>query len=415
MIFLYNLIWILSLPIVLLVIVFRIVTGKEDILRMPERLGIPSMFRPKTNFIWIHGASVGESKIALTLAKNLHKPFPKLKILITTGTLTSAKIVRNNMGPNIVHQFVPIDNYFSIWMFFRYWKPKMGILVESEIWPNMLHIGSKFCPLILANARMSDKSFNRWKKYKFLAPSLLNKFKVILSQSELDHKKFVELGAENSINVGNLKYAGNKLDIDNHNLRVLKNQTKNRMVFLAASTHPGEEEIILDCHNKLAEKHPKLLTIIAPRHIKRASEIASICEKHNLKYNLRSKSEKITSKTDVYIADTMSELGLFFTIAKSTFMGGSFDVGGHNLIEPAYFPTIIIFGPDMSNCQEVANEFLEKKAAFQIQNGDELKNILDQIFSNKICANAEKNALIIRRHTNIIKNYLSYIKQCFEK
>lgn len=415
MIFLYNLFWILSLPFVLLLMVFRIVTGKEDILRLPERLGIPSKFRPKTNIVWIHAASVGETKIALTIATNLRKSLPKTRFLITTGTVTSAKIVRDNMSKHILHQLIPIDNGLSIWMFFKYWKPQIGIVVESEIWPNLLHVGSGFCPLILANARMSDKSFRRWSKYKFALPSILNKFKVILSQSEIDHKKYVELGASNVVYAGNLKYSANKLDIDAHKLRFLKSQTKGRMVFLAASTHPGEEEIILDAHMKLAEKYPKLLTIIAPRHTGRSGEIATLVKNHNLSLSIRSKNQTISTDTDVYIADTLGELGLFFTIAKATFMGGSFNIGGHNLIEPAYFPTIIIFGPDMSNCQEVADEFLEKKAAFQIKDTNELVGVLDKIYSNKICANEEKNALIIQKHNNIINNYLSYIKQYLKK
>jgi 3-deoxy-D-manno-octulosonic-acid transferase len=262
---------------------------------------------------------------------------------------------------------------------------------------------------------MSDKSFKRWSKYKFAVSSILDKFKVILCQSEKDHKKYVELGASNSVYSGNLKYSASKLDIDSHKLRVMKNQTKSRIIFLAASTHPGEEEIVLNTHVKLSEKYPKLLTIIAPRHVNRANEIIKLAKNRNLKCSLRSKNQIINADTNVYLADTLGELGLFFTIAKATFMGGSFNIGGHNLIEPAYFPTIIIFGPDMSGCQEVADEFLEKKAAFQIKDEKELINVLDQIYEAKICANAEKNALIIQKHNNIISNYMSYIKQHIEQ
>ena len=415
MIILYNILWIFFLPAIFLLMIIRLVTGKEDILRIAERFGIPSIFNYKSNFIWIHAASVGETKIALTLVQNLRKSYPKYRFLLTTGTVTSAKIVRKNISKHLMHQFVPIDNYLSVWLFFKYWRPKIGILVESELWPNLLHIGSRSCPLILANARMSDKSFAKWKKYKYASSIVLDSFKAILCQSELDKSKYVELGATNAISAGNLKYSANKLDIDTHQLRIIKNQTKDRVIFLAASTHPGEEEIILATHSKLAEKYPKLLTIIAPRHIKRSSEVVNLVRSRNMKVAVRSKNESINPKIDIYIADTMGELGLFFTIAKTTFMGGSFDVGGHNLIEPAYFRTIIIFGPDMSNCQEVADEFLEKKAAFQINDEKELQDILDKILHGTTSTAEGKNALIIRRHNNIIDNYTSYIKQYLKK
>jgi 3-deoxy-D-manno-octulosonic-acid transferase len=412
MILLYNIFWILISPFVVVLMIFRIVTGKEDILRIRERFGLPVMARSlKHDIIWIHAASVGESKIALTLAKYLHKTSANYKILITTGTLTSAQIVRKSISSNLMHQYIPIDNYISIWLFFKYWKPKIGILIESELWPNLLHIGANNCNLILANARMSDKSFATWTKYKFVARILLNKLKIILCQSEGDYKKYISLGASNTVVGNNLKYAGNKLEVDSHIIKTLTNLLKGREIFLAASTHPGDEEIAINAHIKLRKKYSNLLTIIVPRHIGRMSEIKRLAENNILDVSVRSNKDKISQKTDIYIADTMGELGVFFSVAKATFLAGSFKQGGHNLIEPAYFGTIIIFGPNMSNCQEVAEEFLEKKAAYQINDTEELIDILDKIYSGKIKDDMGKKEMIIQNHNNIINNYLSHINK----
>lgn len=415
MILLYNIAWILLLPFIFLLMILRIVTGKEDILKIPERLGIPSIIKSSKKIIWIHAASVGESKIALTLTKHLQKAHKKHKILITTGTVSSATLIRKNLNGAMMHQYIPLDNYISIWLFFKYWKPKVGILIECELWPNLVHIGSKTCPLLLANARMSETSYKKWQKYNFAISNIVNKFKIILCQSEKDHKKYTKLGANNSNIAGNLKYSASMLPVPPHKLRVLKTQCKDRKVFLAASTHPGDEKFAIDIHRRLKEKYPDILTIIAPRHIDRASEIKSLASSKGYKSSIRSAKEKITAKTDIYIADTMGELGLFFTIAKATFLGGSFKQGGHNLVEPAYFDTVLTFGPNMSNCQEIADEFLEKNAAFQIKNAKELYDILDKVYSGKISHNSKKSGLIIQNHINIINNYISYINKYLQE
>lgn len=403
--------WVLLSPLIFLLMIFRIVTGKEDILRILERLGIPSIIKSSRKIIWIHAASVGESKIALTITNQLQKIHKKHKILITTGTVSSSALIRKNLNGAMMHQYIPLDNYLSVWLFFKYWRPEVGIIVECELWPNLVYLGSKTCPILLANARMSDKSFKRWEKYKSALIPTLDRLKAILCQSKEDHKKYAKLGASNAIVAGNLKYSANKLGVPPHKLRVLKTQIKDRLIFFAASTHPGDEKFIIEVHKMLAEKYPAILTIIAPRHIDRADEVKKIARSKKLKAAIRSTKDKITPKTDIYIADTMGELGLFFSVAKATFMGGSFKQGGHNLIEPAYFETVITFGPNMSNCTEVANEFLEKDAAFQVKDSKELFGILDKVYSDKITHSNEKSSLIIQNHINIINNYISFINK----
>ncbi|MGV2432342.1 MAG UNVERIFIED_CONTAM: hypothetical protein LVQ98_03000 [Rickettsiaceae bacterium] len=224
LIFLYNFCWIIFSPFIFLLLIFRIVTGKEDILRLFERFGIPSKIRSSNNIIWIHAASVGEAKIALTLTQHIQKTHAHQKVLITTGTVTSAKIIRQNLNGLIIHQFIPLDNYISIWLFFKYWRPKIGILIEAELWPNLLYIGSQFCPLLLMNARMSDQSFARWSKYKFIAEKLFPLFKNILCQSVKDENKYISLGAKNAIMIGNIKFASKKPPVDLHILKSLRNK-----------------------------------------------------------------------------------------------------------------------------------------------------------------------------------------------
>ncbi len=411
MILLYNFIWVACLPIIILLMIFRIITGKEDILRLGERFGIASAPRSNKKIIWIHAASIGESRIALTLTKDLELLYPGHKILISTGTLNSARMIRKSLNANIVHQFIPIDNYLSIWLFLRYWRPEIGILIEAELWPNLLHIGSQFCPLLLINARMSDRSFEKWTKYRFIVKTLFTYFKLILCQSKIDHKKYVILGAKDALYIGNLKYSGSKLDVSQHNLKSLQPQLKNRLVWLAASTHPGDEEMLSDVHVELKKQYANLLTIIAPRHISRASDIRDIMSANGLSSALRSEKNPITSDTDVYIADTIGELGLFFSVAQASFIGGSFKNGGHSPIEPAYFDTVILFGQDMSNFAEIANEFLKNAAAFQVTSAKDLSNTLDKIFSGNLKAPTKEAASILRNHANVMATYLSYIKK----
>jgi len=409
MLILYNIAWILFLPLIIVMMIFRIILRKEDIMRIPERLGVPSAVRSTKGIIWIHAASVGESRVAITLTRNLVVLYPKHRILITTGTVTSANIVRSFASARIVHQFLPMDNALSVWLFFRYWKPNIGIFIESELWPNLVSIGSKFCPLILVNARMSDRSFKKWKKYKIFAQIILQRFRHILCQSEIDTQRYQALGVD-AVCLGNLKYSGTQLDVNQSHLNVLYEMIGSRNVLLAASTHPGDEDIIANVHLKLKEKYPNILTIIAPRHVIRATEIKEMLLNKELSCSMRSGREAITSHTDIYIADTMGELGMLFNIAKVSFIGGSFKNGGHNPIEAAYFDTHIVFGPNMSNFTEIAEEFLEHNAATQIQDSDELVECINKIFAGKISSSHTAASTILQNHRSVMEKYLEYLQ-----
>lgn len=411
MLLFYNIAWIFFLPIMTLILIFRIISGKEDIMRIKERFGFASSVRSTKGIIWIHAASVGESRIALTLTKQMHKVYPKHRVLITTGTVTSAAIIRTFASARIVHQFLPMDNPISIWLFFRYWRPDVGIFVESELWPNLINIGARFCPLLLVNARMSDSSFAKWSKYQFVAAMLLLRFKYVLCQSVVDSTKYKALGAD-AVFVGNLKYSSTQLDVNRSHLKSLQSIICKRPVFLAASTHPGDDEIMVDVHIACKEKCPNLLTIIAPRHIVRAQEIREMIKTRGLQCRLRSRKENIDQDTDIYIADTMGELGMLFSIANASFICGSFKNGGHNPIEAAYFDTHIIFGPDMSNFAEVADEFLKYKAAVQIHDIKELVKVLEKIFYGEAPSTSAEAGVILRNHANVMIKYMEYVKEC---
>jgi len=411
MIFLYNFLWILLLPIILVLMIVRIVTGKEDILRIQERLGLASIPKSSRKIIWIHAASLGESKIALTLSKNLRPILKGDKILITTGTIVSANYIRKNLEGSIIHQFAPLDNLVSVMLFLKYWKPKLGIFIECELWPNLSYFGAKVCPLLLVNARMSDKSFSKWTKFKFIASSILQNYKIVLCQSDKDCEKYRILGADDALAAGNLKFSDNKLPVPPHKLRILKTQTKDRKIFVAASTHPEDEKLIVAAHKKMRKKFPEFLTIIAPRHPIRSSSIASFVKSKGLSLAVRSGKDKITDKTDIYLADTIGELGLFFSIAKASFIGGSFQQGGHNLIEPAYFNIMMLIGPNMTNCQEVADEFIKIGAAHTVRSTKDICTKLEQIYSEELLYDTKQSRAIIKKHVNVVNKYLSYIKK----
>lgn len=411
MLILYNIAWILCLPFMILVLIARIILGKEDIMRIKERFGLPSAVRSTKGIIWIHAASVGESRVAITLTRHFKIKYPKHRILITTGTITSANIVRSFASSRIVHQFLPMDHPLFVWLFLRNWKPDLGIFVESELWPNLVFMGARFCPLILVNAIISENSFKNWSKCKSFVKTMLQKFRYILCQSTIDAQKYKTLGADAKF-IGNLKYAGAKLDVNLSHLNVLREMVGQRPIFLAASTHPGDDEIMVLTHIQIKKEYPDILTIIVPRHIARATDIKEMVLRKGLSCAMRSRKEYIAKNTDIYIADTMGELGMLFSIAKVSFIAGSFKNGGHNPIEAAYFNTHIIFGPDMSNFREISEEFLQNKAAIQIKDLGELVKCLEKIFAGNVSSHSSESISILKNHDSVMEKYLEYIEEC---
>ncbi len=331
----------------------RLKQGKEDPARINERRGMTRDVRPLGPLVWIHGASVGEVLAAAALIEQLRAL--NLRILLTSGTVTSAAVVAKRFPPDIIHQYVPYDSPRYVARFLDHWQPSLALFIESDLWPNLILAGAaRRLPMVLINGRMSHRSFPRWRRMSGTIEALLGTFEVCLAQSDTDAERFAALGSRNVVTTGNLKLDVQAPPADSAKLERLMAVTRGRPVIVAASTHPGEEEILLDVHRELAGYFPALLTVIVPRHPNRGEAIARVIAASGLHAALRSREELPTATTDIYIADTMGELGLFYRLAPIVFMGGSLVAhGGQNPIEPIKLGAAIVHGPHVFNFTDV--------------------------------------------------------------
>lgn len=414
---LYRSCTIIFAPLIDLYLVYRLKKGKEDKIRYKERLGKISLKRPSGKLIWIHCASVGESISVLPLVKLLLAKDSQINILFTTITVTSANLLKERLPNNAFHQFIPMDKDSAVKSFVEHWHPDLALWVESELWPNLLTRISNVCPLLLINGRMSDKSFGKWQKFPKTIQSLLSNFMQIYPQSLIDKERYDKLSGKTNICLGNIKYDSSPLPCDEEKLVFLKENTKNRLIWLCTSTHNGEEKMLASVHASLKEYLPGLLTIIVPRHPNRSAQICKDCEEFSVDIAVRSKNAEITSKTDIYLCDTLGELGLFYRLAPVVFIGGSLvPHGGQNPLEAARLNCTIIFGPYMHNFITIRDEFLEKKAAIQIDSKIMLEEKLADIIQDKklqeSCCKAAKQ--IVDEKSGIIESYakaiMSYLK-----
>jgi 3-deoxy-D-manno-octulosonic-acid transferase len=330
--------------------------GKEDPIRFRERRGIASAARPQGPLVWIHAASVGEATAALGLIERLLSSRPGLAILVTTGTVTSARLLESRLPERAQHQFVPADLSHWIARFLDHWHPDLALWVESELWPNLvLATHARGIPIVLVNARLSARSYRRWRRWPGLIRPILSAFDLCLAQDDLQTERFRSLGARHLAMVGDLKSAAAPLPFDPSELLQLRIGIGPRPVWLAASTHGGEEEIAAHVHRDLMARFTGLLTIIVPRHPVRAEAIGSMLSAQGLRVARRSRGEPVARDTDVYLADTIGELGLFYRLCGIAFIGGSLVArGGHNPFEAARLDCVILHGSDMSNCAGMA-------------------------------------------------------------
>jgi 3-deoxy-D-manno-octulosonic-acid transferase len=330
--------------------------GKEDPFRFRERQGVPSAARPCGPLVWVHAASVGEATAILGLVDRLLLSRSELSILVTTGTVTSADLLGTRLPARARHQFVPADLPQWVARFLEYWRPDLALWVESELWPNLvLQTHAHGVPMVLVNGRLSARSYRRWRWWPSLIKSVLSAFNLCLAQDENQAARFRTLGAREVDTVGDLKAAAAALPFDSRELLRLRGWIGSRPVWLAASTHLGEEEIAARAHRSLAIQHPDLLTIIAPRHPARGDAICTMLTAEGLRITQRSRCPSLTRETDVYVADTMGELGVFYRAAGIAFIGGSLVAkGGHNPLEAARLDCAVLHGPDMSNCTAMA-------------------------------------------------------------
>ena len=355
----------------------RAKAGKEDPARLSERFGEPGRPRPDGKLIWVHAASVGESISALPLLKAVLDANPDAHAVFTSGTLTSAGILADRLPKQAFHQFVPVDHPTAIARFLNHWRPDLVMWVESELWPNALEAVRKAdIPAALINARLSEKSFLQWRRARSLSSRILSTFQLTLAQTTETAARLAELGALDVRMTGNLKASASALPAAPDALLQLRDMIGGRPVFAAASTHEGEEELVAKAYLALKETRPDLLFIVAPRHPDRGPEVAEKLRGLGLAVSRRGSKVRIVPDTNVYLMDTIGELGLLYRIAPFAFVGGSLvEHGGQNPLEAARLGIPVLHGPHTFNFRGEYDELDEAGAAVLVADSDALTAI----------------------------------------
>lgn len=371
-------------PIASMALKRRLQAGKEDETRITERRGIPGRSRPEGELIWIHGASVGESLSVLPLVEKLVDLRPDASFLVTTGTVTSAALMSERLPPSAFHQFIPIDHPDFVESFLDHWRPDAAIFVESEFWPNLILTTRKKTPFMaLINGRVSPKSYRDWSSQPNAIKFILSSFDFIAGQDQQNADRLHTLAGKPVSMFGNIKNAAPPLPADDAVVTALVNEIENRPRWLAASTHPGEEEIVIAAHKQLAQEFPNLLTIIAPRHPARGEEVTDLASAAGLKATKRTDNKTIGKDTEIYIADTLGELGLFYRLCDIAFVGGAITPkGGHNPLEPARLDAAILHGPETFNFVETYRDLKRAGGAALVRNDREMAAAVRRLFAD---------------------------------
>ncbi|MER2194181.1 3-deoxy-D-manno-octulosonic acid transferase [Methylobacterium brachiatum] len=356
--------------------------GKEDPLRLPERRGLPGRARPVGPLAWMHGASVGEVLSLIGLVEGMIAR--GFSVLVTTGTRSAAELIRGRLPPGAVHQYVPLDAPRWVARFLAHWQPNLAIVAESEIWPNtILELDAREIPLILVNGRMSERSFKGWERCPRTAKALLSRIAVCLTQTQEDGARYAKLGAPRVSITGNLKFDAQVPPVDPQQRAYLEGMIAGRPVWVAASTHPGEDSMVAYAHAVLKAQFPKLLTILAPRHPSRGAEAAEAAAAYTLRSARRSSGGRPHPSVEIYVADTIGELGLFYRLAPLAFLGGSLvPHGGQNPIEPVRLDTAIVHGPHTDNFDAVYRALDRAGAALPVKDGVELAAMVGEVLGD---------------------------------
>ena len=391
--------------------------GKEEPSRLKERWGFATRQRPSGTLIWIHGASVGECLAALPLVSRLLEHDSR-HVLVTSGTVTSARLMAERLPARAFHHYVPLDQPHAVKRFLDHWRPDLGLFIESELWPNLiLESHARAVPLVLVNARLSEKSFGGWSRAPGVARRLLSAFDICLAQDTQTAQRLTALGARSVQIAGSLKADADTLPVNEAALTAFRAAIGDRPLFLAASTHPGEEDIILD----VAQMHRNnLLTVIVPRHPQRGEAIAKLAAERGFSVLRRATGALPSSDTAVYIADTLGELGLFYRAASFAFLGGSLvHHGGQNPLEPARLGTAILTGPHTENFSGIFAALLGAQSAGLVRSKTELFPLTQHLLAEpayakalgaKAKAAAEAMGGALDRTADIAENLLSHAR-----
>ncbi|NTF06560.1 3-deoxy-D-manno-octulosonic acid transferase [Agrobacterium rubi] len=338
-------------------LMYRSAKGKEDKTRRMERFGYPSKDRPRGPLVWFHAASVGETLALVPLIREIRKR--DIHVLLTTGTVTSAELSQTRLGDDVIHQYVPLDVKFSVCRFLTYWSPDAAITAESEIWPvTMMELERRHIPQIRVNARLSDRSFGRWHSRSDFAEALFSKLALVVAQSDVDAERFRDLGSWPVVVSGNLKGDTDPPPCDATALDTYRRQIGNRKTWSAISTFDGEEKAAATVHNAIKSRNGQL-TIIVPRHPERADEIETMLKGMNLTVARRSRNDVITPETDIFLGDSIGEMGLYLRLTELAFVGRSLTAeGGQNPLEPAMLGCAVLSGAHVQNFREAYQKLL---------------------------------------------------------
>ncbi len=383
--------------------VIRFMKKKEYCLK--NKFGIPSLKRPNGHIIWIHCASVGESLSAMPLIHTLLQN-KDVSLLITTTTKSSAELLQKRLPPNAYYQTIPFDHPLFIRRFLKFWTPSSFILIESDMWPIMIHMAKKqSIPFVFINVRMSEKTINFWMKHTKSIRPLLDHARLIGVQTKHVLQAFHQFGLKKAVLIPNLKYIAQDLPVNSYLLSCLRDAIQNRPFFIVSSSHPEEENFFIGIYEKVRVCHPDVIMLIAPRHPIRSEAIVKECQNRSLVASKR--TETIHPHGNVWILDTIGEMGTLYSLKGIVIMGGSFcKIEGHNPLEPLYLGNDVICGPRMKNFQDIFDYIFESKAVFP--------NDLHAIIIKKL-QNSTENNLAFEKLLSVQKTIdLSLIVDCIK-
>ena len=404
----YSCLFYLLIPFILLRLLWRGIKAPAYRCRWRERFALYNIKFPQ-GVIWFHAVSVGEAEALFPLIRKIQKQHPDAKLLITTTTPTGSARVKTVMQETVAHVYLPYDIPDAVNRFMRCFKPKLAVIMETEIWPNLfVYCGKNDIPLYIINARLSEKSSRGYQKIPSLVHPALAAINLIATQTQDDAERFIAIGADSEkvLTLGNIKFdvAIPQTTIA-QGLQIKADLFRGRFVWMIASTHKDEEAIFLEIYKKIKQKIPELLLVIVPRHPERFADVKKQCEQLMLAVVMRTAGDRVFTETDVYLVDTMGELKMLYAASDVAFVGGSMvPRGGHNILEAAAVGVPVMFGPYMVNFKEIARGVLSHKAAIQCQNKDELINSIVALYEQPVYRNAlaEKGMEFVRQNQGAI-------------
>ncbi len=415
--FFYSCLFYLLLPFIMVRLIWRSIKAPAYRYRWSERFARYNKKFPQ-NVIWFHAVSVGEVEALFPLVKQIQHQYPDVPLLITTTTPTGSARVRAVMRESVEHVYLPYDMPDAVNRFMRCFKPRMAVIMETEIWPNLFACcGENKIPLYVINARLSKKSASGYRKIPSLISPALACVKVIAAQTQDDACRFIAIGAKAEAvrTLGNVKFDVEvSSEIIDRGLQLKVELFTGRFVWLIASTHKDEEAIFLNIYKEIKQRIPELLLVIAPRHPERFSEVKKLCEQNQLAVVMRTANEMCCQYVDVYLADTMGELKMLYAASDVAFVGGSMvSVGGHNILEAAAVGAPVLFGPYMANFKEIAEGVLRQGAAIQCQNESEIIKAISVLYANSLYRQslAEKGKVFIRQNQGAITRIFDLLSQ----